>query len=73
MAIFTFENQWEVFKLMAMQELNKAGYQPNSYDMAKSLDYSFEEDYLNTDIETWRDRMVADIEEMKKDCPEDFL
>lgn len=73
MAIFTFENQWEVFKLMTMQELNKAGYQPNSYDLAESLDYSFEEDYLNTDIETWRDRMVADIEEMKKDCPEDFL
>lgn len=73
MAIFTFENQWEVFKLMAMQELNKAGYQPNSYDLAESLGYSFEEDYLNTDIETWRDRMVADIEEMKKDCPEDFL
>lgn len=72
MAIFTFENQWDVFKLMAMQELNKAGYQQNSYDLAESLDYSFEEDYLNTDIETWRDRMVADIEEMKKDCSEDF-
>ena len=73
MAIFTFENQWEAFKLMAMQELNKAGYQPNSYSLAESLDYSFEEDYLNTDIETWRDRMIADIEEMNKDCPEDFL
>ena len=72
MAIFTFENQWEVFKLMAMQELNKEGYQPNSYDMVESLDYSFEEDYLNTDVETWRDRMIADIAEMKKDCPEDF-
>ncbi len=73
MAIFTFENQWEVFKLMVLQELNKAGYQPNPYDLAESLDYSFEEEYLNTDVETWRDRMVVDIEEMKKDCPEDFL
>ena len=57
MAIFTFENQWEVFKLMAMQELNKAGYQPNLYDLVESLDYSFEEDYLNTDVETWRDQI----------------
>ena len=73
MAIFTFENQWEVFKLMAVQELKKSGYNKNPWDLASFLDMSFEEDYLNTDIETWRDRMVADIAEMKKDCPEDFL
>lgn len=41
MAIFKFENQWEVFKLMVIQELNKAGYRPNSYNLAESLDYSF--------------------------------
>ena len=73
MAIFTFEKQWDVFKLMAMQELIKAGYKNNAQSLGECLDYSFEEDYLNTDIDTWRDRMVADIEEMKKDCPEDFL
>lgn len=73
MAIFTFEQQWEFFKIKVVEELNKSGYQPNSYDLAESLDYSFEEGYLNTDIGTWRDRMLADIEEMKKDCPEDFL
>lgn len=73
MAIFTFENQWEVFKLMALQELLKSGYKNNAASLSECLDYSFEEDYLNTDIDTWRDRMVADIEEMKKDCPEDFL
>ena len=72
MAIFTFENQWEAFKLMALQELLKSGYKKHAPSLAECLDYSFEEDYLNTDIETWRDRMVADIEEMKKDCPEDF-
>lgn len=72
MAIFKFENQWELFKAMVAQELNKAGYKHDVWDLAWCLDYSFEEDYLNTDIETWRDRMVADIEEMKKDCPEDF-
>ena len=72
MAIFTFENQWEVFKLMALQELLKAGYKKHASSLAECLDYSFEEDYLNTDIETWRDRMIADIEEMKKDCREDF-
>ncbi|HBA6424231.1 TPA: hypothetical protein J2F85_003402 [Escherichia coli] len=74
MAIFTFENQWEVFQTMVVEELSKAKYNKgDAWYLAASLDMSFEEDYLNTDIETWRDRMVADIEEMKKDCPEDFL
>ena len=72
MAIFTFEDQWDAFKAMAYQELKKAGYNKEPWELAMCLDYSFEEEYLNTDIETWRDRMVADINEMKKDCPEDF-
>ena len=74
MAIFTFEHQWGVFQTMVVEELSKAKYNKgDAWYFAASLDMSFEEDYLNTDIETWRDRMVADIEEMKKDCPEDFL
>lgn len=68
-----FDKQWELFQAMATQELYNAGYKDDVFDLAWCLDYSFEEDYLNTDIETWRDRMVADIEEMKKDCPEYFL
>ena len=72
MAIFTFEDQWGYFKAITVQELHKAGYLGDKWFLADCLDMSFEEDYLNTDIETWRDRMVADIEEMKKDCPEDF-
>ena len=72
MAIFTFEHKCEVFKLMAVEELKKSGYKKSPWDLAFCLDMSFEEDYLNTDIDTWRDRMVSDIEEMKKDCPEDF-
>ncbi|AEI91218.1 gp18 [Escherichia phage phiEB49] len=68
-----FETKWELFKEMAAQELHKAGYKYDGWDMAWCLDMSFDHDYLNTDIETWRDRMVADIAEMKKDCPEDFL
>lgn len=72
MAIFKFEDQWDYFKAMAVQELHKSGYKGDKLFLADCLDYSFEEDYLNTDIETWRDRMVADIEEMKKDCPDDF-
>lgn len=72
MTKLTFDKQWELFQAMAAQELHKAGYKGDVWDLAWCLDYSFEEDYLRTDIETWRDRMVADIEEMKKDCPEDF-
>lgn len=72
MAIFTFENKWEFFKIMVVQELDKAGYKGGKWYLAECLDMSFEEDYLNTGIETWRERMVADIEEMKKDFPEDF-
>lgn len=72
MAILNFDKQWELFQAMVAQELNKAGYKGDVLDLAWCLDYSFEEDYLRTDIETWRDRMVADIAEMKKDCPEDF-
>ncbi|CAJ42260.1 hypothetical protein rtp56 [Escherichia phage Rtp] len=73
MAIFTFEHQWEAFKVMAAEELYNAHYKRDLWGVVSCLDMSFEEEYLNTDIETWRDRMVADIEEMKKDCPEDFL
>ena len=69
----TFDKQWELFQAIAAQELHRAGYKGDVWDLARCLDYSFEEDYLNTYIETWRDRMVADIEEMKKDCQEDFL
>ena len=72
MAIFTFDKQWGLFQIMAAHELDKAGYKHDVWDLAWCLDYSFEEDYLNTDIETWRDRMAADIAEMKKDCPGDF-
>ncbi|WRH07499.1 hypothetical protein [Escherichia phage phiA2-1] len=72
MAILTFDKQWELFKAIAAQELHNAGYKGDVWDMALCLDYSFEEDYLRTDIETWRERMVADINEMKKDCPDDF-
>ena len=72
MEIFKFEDQWDYFKAMAVQELHKSGYKGDKWLLADCLDYSFEEDYLSTDIDTWRDRMVADIEEMKKDCPEDF-
>lgn len=68
----TFNKLLELFQAMAAQELRKAGYKCDVWDVARCLDYSFEEDYLNTYIETWRDRMVADIEAMKKDCPEDF-
>lgn len=73
MAIFKFEDQWDYFKAMAVQELHKSGYNGDKmFFLVECLDMSFEEDYLNTDIETWRERMVADISEMKKDCPEDF-
>lgn len=72
MKILTFDKQWELFQAMAVQELHKAGYNGDPWFLAECLDYSFEEDYLRTDIETWRDRVVADISEMKKDCPEDF-
>lgn len=72
MAILTFDKQWELFQAMVAKELHKAGYKCDVWDMARCLDYSFEEDYLRTDIETWRERMISDIIEFKKDCPEDF-
>ena len=72
MDIFSFNKRWELFQEMAVEELHKAGYKGDAWDMARCLDYSFEEDYLSTYIETWRYRIVADIAEMKKDCPEDF-
>lgn len=72
MAISTFDKLWELFQVMAAQELRKAGYKGDVWDLAWCLDYSFEGDYMRTDIETWRDRMAADIAEFKKDCPEDF-
>lgn len=69
----TLETKWELFQGLAAKKLVDKGFNQDPFEMASCLDMSFEEDYLNTDIETWRDRMAADIEEMKKDCPEDFL
>lgn len=68
----TINKLWELFQAMAAQELHKAGYKGDVWDMAKSIDYSFEYDYLPINIEKWRDLMIADIVEFKKDCPEDF-
>lgn len=72
MAILTFDKQWELFQAMAAQELQKAGYKGDIWFLSGSLDLSFEEDYLRTDTETWRDRMISDIKEMKRYIPEDF-
>ena len=68
-----YEERWSLFEIIAVQELQKASYKRDKWYLVGCLDYSFEQDYLNTDILTWRDRIVADIAEMKNDCPEDFL
>lgn len=72
MQILTFDKQWELFQAIVAQELHKAGYKDDIWFLASCLDLTFEEDYLRTDIEKWRERIVADIEEFKKDSPEDF-
>lgn len=67
-----YEDRWSLFKIISVLELQRAGYKRDKWYLVDSLDYSFEQDYLNTDIETWRRRITEDIKEMKKDCPEDF-
>ena len=67
-----YEERWSLFKIIAVQELQNASYKRDKWYLVGCLDYSFEQDYLNTDTETWRYRIAEEIEEMKKDCPEDF-
>lgn len=68
----TFDEKWELFKQMAAIKLKKAGYKNDCKIMAECLDYSFEQEYLHEDMTAWRSKMNHDIEEFKKECPEDF-
>lgn len=68
----TTEKKWMLFQIMVSKKLIDNGFNQNHFEMASSLDMSFEEDYMHSDLEDWEDMMDADIEEFKEDAPELF-
>ena len=68
----TFDQKWAMFVGMAAAKLEANGFNDNAYECAKSLDMSFEEDYLHADLDDWEDMMQGNINEFKEDAPELF-
>lgn len=68
----TFETKWELFQGLAAKKLVDNGFNQDPFEMARSLDMSFEEDYLHADLDDWEDMMQGNIEEFKDDAPELF-
>ncbi len=68
----TFETKWELFQGLAAKKLLENGFNHDPFEMASSLDMSFEEDYLHADLDDWEDMMQGNIEEFKDDAPELF-
>lgn len=68
----TFETRWELFQSLAAKKLFESGFNHDPFEMASSLDMSFEEDYLHADLDDWEDMMQGNIEEFKEDAPELF-
>lgn len=68
----TPEKKWMLFQIMVSKNLIDNGFNKDAFEMASSLDMSFEEDYLHADLENWEDMIQGDIEEFKEDAPELF-
>lgn len=68
----TFETKWELFQGLAAKKLVENGFNHDPFEMAGSLDMSFEQDYLHADLDEWEDMMQGNIEEFKDDAPELF-
>lgn len=68
----TLETKWELFQGMAAKKLVDNGFNKDPFEMARSLDMSFEEDYLHANLDDWEDMMQGNIEEFKDDAPELF-
>lgn len=64
-------DKWAVYRALVVLVLVEAGYNKDHFELADSLDMSFEE-VENIAIEEWHAVIMKDLHEMIADCPEDF-
>lgn len=63
----TYEQRWSLFRGMACDVLRKHGYRTDVWDMASSLDMSFEE-YDKIPLEEWEAKLNDECLEYKREC-----
>lgn len=64
-------DKWAVYRALVVLVLVDAGYNKDHFELADSLDMSFEE-IENIPYDQWQAVIMKDLHEMIADCPEDF-
>lgn len=64
-------DKWAVYRALVVLVLVEAGYNKDHFELADSLDMSFEE-IENLPYDEWHQYIMKDLQEMIADCPEDF-
>jgi hypothetical protein len=64
-------DKWAVYRALVVLALVEAGYNKDHFELADSLDMSFEE-IENLPYDEWHQYIMKDLQEMIADCPEDF-
>lgn len=64
-------NQFHLFRAIVCDELTSSGFKGNAWLFSGDLDMSFEE-VQDQPINTWAKAIRKDMEDYKRDCPEDF-
>lgn len=67
----TDKGQYLLFRAVVCEVLTKAGFKGDAWAFSGDLDMSFEE-IKDQPINTWAKEIRKDMEEYKRDCPEDF-
>lgn len=62
--------QYLLFRAIVCKELNKAGFNGDAWEFS-DLDMSFEE-IRDKPLNSWSRAIRKDLEDYKRDCPEDF-
>lgn len=64
-------DKWAVYRALVVLVLVEAGYNKDHFELADSLDMSFDE-IENIPYDEWHAFIMKDLHEMIADCPEDF-
>lgn len=64
-------DKWAIYRALVVLVLVEAGYNKDHFELADSLDMSFEE-IESIPYDQWQSVIMKDLHEMIADCPEDF-
>lgn len=67
----TKSEKWALYRALVVLVLIEAGYNKDHFELADSLDMSFEE-IESIPYDQWKSLIMKDLHEMIADCPEDF-